>query len=100
MCHFHQRTQAGMHRPLQLFEANRQKATVQIKVKVQKPDDHLRPEMNASVAFLADEKPAARSDPAHPIVMAPATAVRNGAVFFAQFVKCVAALDVAGKIVR
>ena len=31
---------------------------MQIKVKVEKPDDHLRPEMNASVAFLADEKPA------------------------------------------
>jgi HlyD family secretion protein len=40
-------------------EANRQKATVQIKVKVEKPDDHLRPEMNASVAFLSDEKPEA-----------------------------------------
>ena len=39
-------------------EANRQKATVQIKVKISKPDDYLRPEMNASVAFLADEKPA------------------------------------------
>src|SRR5437762_10320376 len=28
-------------------EANRQKATVQIKVRVIKPDDYLRPEMNA-----------------------------------------------------
>src|SRR5262249_41470679 len=35
-------------------EANRQKATVQIKVKVAKPDEYLRPEMNASVAFVAD----------------------------------------------
>jgi HlyD family secretion protein len=33
-------------------EANRQKATVQIKVKILKPDQYLRPEMNASVAFL------------------------------------------------
>ena len=32
-------------------EANRQKATVQIKVKISKPDEYLRPEMNASVAF-------------------------------------------------
>ena len=31
-------------------EANRQKATVQVKVKVVNPDDYLRPEMNASVA--------------------------------------------------
>ncbi len=36
-------------------EANRQKATVQIKVKVTKPDDYLRPEMNASVAFVSDQ---------------------------------------------
>src|SRR5437870_3559103 len=39
-------------------EANRQKATVQVKVKILKPDDYLRPEMNASVAFLSDAKPA------------------------------------------
>jgi HlyD family secretion protein len=63
-------------------EANRQKATVQIKVKVEKPDDHLRPEMNASVAFLSDEKPSpAGSQPAKPVVMVPATAVHEGAVF-------------------
>ena len=63
-------------------EANRQKATVQIKVKVEKPDDHLRPEMNASVAFLSDEKPtAAGSEPAKPVVLVPANAVREGAVF-------------------
>jgi HlyD family secretion protein len=63
-------------------EANRQKATVQIKVKVEKPDDHLRPEMNASVAFLADEKPAGRGDaPPKPVVMVRSTAVHEGAVF-------------------
>ncbi len=32
-------------------EANRQKATVQVKVKIEKPDRFLRPDMNASVAF-------------------------------------------------
>jgi HlyD family secretion protein len=63
-------------------EANRQKATVQIKVKVERPDDHLRPEMNASVAFLADRKPVTREGaPSKPIVMVPALAVRDGAVF-------------------
>src|ERR1017187_3942313 len=63
-------------------EANRQKATVQIKVKVEKPDGHLRPEMNASVAFLSDEKPApAGSAPSKPVVMVPGAAVREGAVF-------------------
>jgi len=63
-------------------EANRQKATVQIKVKVSKPDDFLRPEMNASVAFLSEAKPAAASDVApKPVVIVPARAVRDGAVF-------------------
>jgi HlyD family secretion protein len=63
-------------------EANRQKATVQIKVKVSKPDDFLRPEMNASVAFLSDAKQAAESSAAAaPVVMVPAAAVRDNAVF-------------------
>jgi len=62
-------------------EANRQKATVQIKVKVEKPDEHLRPEMNASVAFLSDDKPGAGKTPEKPVVMVPAAAVHEGAVF-------------------
>jgi HlyD family secretion protein len=63
-------------------EANRQKATVQIKVKINQPDDYLRPEMNASVAFTADEKPAALSTSAEkPVVLVPASAVKDGAVF-------------------
>ena len=65
-------------------EANRQKATVQIKVKVSKPDEFLRPEMNASVAFLSDARPAAASSSsaaARPVVMVPAAAVRDNAVF-------------------
>ncbi len=32
-------------------EANRQKATVQVKVRIERPDPLLRPDMNASVAF-------------------------------------------------
>ena len=63
-------------------EANRQKATVQIKVKVLRPDEHLRPEMNASVAFLSEQKPVRESAaPARPVVIVPASAVRDGAVF-------------------
>ena len=61
-------------------EANRQKATVQVKVKVTHPDDYLRPEMNASVAFLSDEKNAAAT-PSQPIVIVPSTAVRDNKVF-------------------
>ena len=63
-------------------EANRQKATVQIKVKVVKPDDYLRPEMNASVAFLAERKPESASNVhTKPVVLVPSSAVRDGAVF-------------------
>ncbi len=60
-------------------EANRQKATVQVKVRVAKPDGYLRPEMNASVAFLADVKPGKDVDT--PSIVIPASAVRNGTVF-------------------
>lgn len=42
--------------------ANRQKATVQVKVKVNKPDEFLRPEMNASVVFVSDEKRSAHAN--------------------------------------
>jgi len=62
-------------------EANRQKATVQIKVKVQNPDDYLRPEMNASVAFLADEKQAAAGVQARPAIVIPTSAIHENAVF-------------------
>jgi len=63
-------------------EANRQKATVQVKVKVEKPDDYLRPEMNASVAFLADETArSAGPTTGKSIVLAPSAAVKDGSVF-------------------
>jgi HlyD family secretion protein len=62
-------------------EANRQKATVQIKVKIVDPDEYLRPEMNASVAFASDEKPATVTSAAKPVVIVPAAAVREGSVF-------------------
>src|SRR6266436_3054963 len=39
-------------------EANRAKATVQVKVKVDNPDEQLLPEMNARVNFLSDSAPA------------------------------------------
>ena len=37
--------------------ANRQKATVQVKVQILRPDDRLRPDMNASVAFVDPAAP-------------------------------------------
>lgn len=63
-------------------EANRQKATVQVKVKVVNPDAFLRPEMNASVAFLAEAKPReTTAAPAKPTIVVPASAVKDGNVF-------------------
>ena len=63
-------------------EANRQKATVQIKVKIAKPDEYLRPEMNASVAFISDRKPeGGGTTSARPVVIVPPGAVRDNAVF-------------------
>ncbi len=62
-------------------EANRQKATVQVKVKIFSPDDHLRPEMNASVAFYSPEKSDAPQSESKPLVTVPASAVRDGGVF-------------------
>ncbi|HTM50098.1 MAG TPA: efflux RND transporter periplasmic adaptor subunit [Bryobacteraceae bacterium] len=61
-------------------EANRQKATVQVKVRVNKPDGFLRPEMNANVAFVSDAKPAGSAS-TKPVIVVPASAVRDGAVF-------------------
>ena len=61
-------------------EADRQKATVQVKVRVFHPDDYLRPEMNASVAFIAEDKGPV-TERAKPIVVVPASAIRDGAVF-------------------
>ncbi len=59
-------------------EANRQKATVQVKVKIAQPDEYLRPEMNASVAFVSSGKAAMQ---AKPHLEVPSAAVRDGGVF-------------------
>jgi HlyD family secretion protein len=56
-------------------EANREKATVEVKVQILDPDSYLRPEMNTTVRFLADEKQTANQEPAG--VLVPTTAVRD-----------------------
>jgi HlyD family secretion protein len=56
-------------------EANRSKATVQVKVQVTNPDEYLRPEMNANVQFLSDDKPGQAG--ASTGVLVPASAVRD-----------------------
>jgi HlyD family secretion protein len=57
-------------------EANRQKATVQVKVQILQPDSYLRPEMNATVQFKApqnkDDKSAAKQS-----VLVPTAALRD-----------------------
>jgi len=56
-------------------EANRQKATVQVKVQILNPDEYLRPEMNATVKFLADNsKPASSQDSG---ISVPASAIHD-----------------------
>lgn len=62
-------------------EANRQKATVQVKVRIVHPDQYLRPEMNASVAFISDAAPAKQGESAKPSIVVPMAAVRGGSVF-------------------
>jgi HlyD family secretion protein len=60
-------------------EANRQKATVQVKVQVLNPnkysDVQLRPEMNATVRFLANDPPKDAKAPTG--VFVPSTAIRD-----------------------
>ena len=60
-------------------EANRQKATVQVKVQVLNPDKYpdvqLRPEENATVKFLANDTPKTSQGPSG--VFVPSTAIRD-----------------------
>lgn len=61
-------------------EADRAKATVQVKVKVLHPDNYLRPDMNATVAFYNDIQPQSGTQ-AKRVVVIPQSAVHNGSVF-------------------
>jgi HlyD family secretion protein len=76
-------------------EANRQKATVQVRVKVLNPDGLLKPDMNATVSFLNPRKLAATraagTMPAgeRPAIRVPSGAVRDGAVFVVEEGKAV-----------
>jgi HlyD family secretion protein len=63
-------------------EADRQKATVQVKVQIHKPDAYMRPEMNANVAFLADDKAEGAEHAAAPTITIPASALRDGNTVF------------------
>src|SRR5579864_4153255 len=56
-------------------EANRQKATIEVKVQILNPDSHLRPEMNTTVHFIADENKNVTSQSAGAYV--PTAAIRD-----------------------
>ncbi len=57
-------------------EANRQKATIQVKVKFLEPDAYIRPDMNARVTFLeANAKPESRQTRESKLYVVPKRAV-------------------------
>jgi HlyD family secretion protein len=68
-------------------EANRQKATIQVKVSIENPDQFLRPETNAKVNFLEESKPAA--GPQEDRIFVPKAAVTGSAVFLMKDGKAV-----------
>ena len=66
-------------------EANRQKATVLVRVKVLEPDELIKPDMNAKVSFFehkinAASQPVTRSGS----IRIPGSAIRDGAVFVVE----------------
>ncbi len=67
-------------------EANRAKATVQVKVKVDNPDEQLRPEMNARVNFLAEAQ-TTQSQSAPRVLVPKAAVVRKDSSVFVFVIK-------------
>ena len=59
-------------------QANRQKATVQVKVQFLNPDNKVKPEMNAKVSFLNDFPPEQTGDRTKIYVPARAIITENG----------------------
>jgi HlyD family secretion protein len=59
-------------------EANRQKATIQVKVAVSEPDEYLRPETNAKVNFLEEMKETSKESR----ILLPKSAVVGGSSVF------------------
>ena len=58
-------------------EANRQKATVQVKVQILQPDSYLRPEMNATVQFKAKASDDKNASTKQTYVFVPTAALRD-----------------------
>jgi HlyD family secretion protein len=80
--------------------ANRQKATVQVRVRALNPDELLKPDMNAFVSFLSPQKAAGTQPGAateeKPAILMKATALRDGAVFVVENGKAIKRLVTVG----
>ena len=65
-------------------EANRAKSTIQVKVKVENPDQQLRPEMNARVNFLAENTTGDQTSASSRVLVPKLAVVRrdNGSFVF------------------
>jgi HlyD family secretion protein len=59
-------------------EANRQKATIQVKVKFLEPDAYIRPDMNARVTFLEPEAKTKTVNAEEKLYVVPKRAVLDG----------------------
>jgi membrane fusion protein (multidrug efflux system) len=68
-------------------EANRAKSTIQVKVKVENPDQQLRPEMNARVNFLAENTTAKENNSLGRILVPKQAVVRRDNSAFVFVVK-------------
>jgi HlyD family secretion protein len=68
-------------------EANRAKSTVQVKVKVESPDEQLRPEMNARVNFLSDKAPSGAGQTVARVLVPKAAVVKQDNSAFVFVVK-------------
>ena len=68
-------------------EANRAKSTVQVKVKVENPNEQLRPEMNARVNFLSDKVPSGDSKTVARVLVPKAAVVKKDNSAFVFVVK-------------
>ncbi len=68
--------------------ANRQKATIEVRVKITSPDDFLKPDMNATVAFLATpeiKSPTSQSaDAPATLFRIPSNSIRNNTIFILE----------------
>ncbi len=80
-------------------QADRQKATVQVKVQIEHPNNYLRPDMNASVEFYDQSTKAAGERIAQSRVIIPQSALRENAVFVVSKSRAVRRLvTVAGPV--